>query len=63
LNKDSASRFRFLFFTLTFAFLIVAGIGSWLLWKFYPILRQKGGWKELFNPKPYVASEEEESEE
>ncbi len=58
MNKDSASRFRFLFFTLTFAFLIVAAIGGWLLWKFYPILRKGGGWKELLNPKPYVAPEE-----
>lgn len=63
MNKDSASRFRFLFFTLTFAFLIFAGIGGWLLWKFYPILRQGGGWKELLNPKPYVAPEEQYEEE
>ncbi len=62
LNKESASRFRFLFFTLTFAFLVLALIGGWLVWKFYPILRRKGGWRELFNPKP-IASEEEESEE
>lgn len=63
MNKDSASRFRFLFFTLTFAFLIVAAIGGWLLWKFYPILRKGGGWKELFNTKPYVAHEEVREEE
>lgn len=63
MNRDSASRFRFLFFTLTFAFLIFAGIGGWLLWKFYPVLRQGGGWKELLNPKPYVPPEEHYEEE
>lgn len=71
MNKDSASRFRFLFFILTFAFLIVAAIGGWLLWKFYPLLRQGKGFKELLNPKPYVpppieefeVEEEEEEEE
>ena len=69
MNKESASRFRFLFFTLTFAFLIVAAIGAWVIWKFYPILRQEGGWKELLNPKPYTPPqpeyeyEEEEEEE
>lgn len=60
MNKSSASRFRFLFFVLTFAFLIVAAIGGWLLWKFYPVLRQSGGWKELFKPKPYTPPVEEE---
>lgn len=64
MNKDSASRFRFLFFTLTFAILIIAAVGGWLVWKFYPIVRKGGGIKELFNPKPYTPPEEErESEE
>ncbi len=54
MNKESASRFRFLFFTLTFAFLVVIAIGAWVLWKFYPVLRQEGGWRELLRPKPYT---------
>lgn len=63
MNKESAARFRFLFFTLMFAFLIVAAIGGWMLWKFYPVLRKKGGFKELLNPRPYPVREEETTEE
>jgi len=63
MNKESASRFRFLFFTLTFAFLIVIAIGAWVLWKFYPLLRQEGGWKELLKPRPYAPPPEHHYEE
>ncbi|MBS3904858.1 MAG: EscJ/YscJ/HrcJ family type III secretion inner membrane ring protein [Simkania sp.] len=52
MNKQSASKFRFLFFTLTFAFLVFAIMAGWLIWKFYPILRKQGGWRQLLDPKP-----------
>ena len=61
MNKQSASTFRFLFFTLTFAFLIFALMTGWLIWKFYPILR-RGGFRQLFNPKPIEKSEHPPSE-
>lgn len=55
MSKSSASRFRFLFFTLTFITIAFAVIMGWILWKFYPILRQKG-LKELLKPAP-ISSE------
>ncbi len=55
MSKSSASRFRFLFFTLTIlAILFAAGLG-WLVWKFYPILKRGRGIKELMNPVPVEA--------
>ncbi len=62
MNKQSAGTFRFLFFTLTFAFLAFAFMTGWLIWKFYPILRQ-GGFRQLFNPKPIEKNEEPPAEE
>lgn len=62
MNKQSASKFRFIFFTLTFAFLVFALMTGWLIWKFYPILR-KGGFRQLFNPKPIDKNEHPPSEE
>jgi type III secretion protein J len=57
MSKQSAARFRLLFFTLVAAnALFVLTIG-WLLWKFYPVLRGSGGFKELLNPVPLKSSE------
>jgi type III secretion protein J len=63
MNKQSASKFRFLFFVLSFAFIVFGILAGWLIWKFYPILRKKGGLKQLLNPKPIEAHEEPEEEE
>jgi type III secretion protein J len=52
LSKDSASRFRFLFFILTTASVLLTAIVGWLIWKFYPILKRKGGFKSLLHPRP-----------
>jgi type III secretion protein J len=52
MSKSSASRFRFLFFTLTFACILFALLTAWMIWKFYPVLRKAGGFKQLFHPKP-----------
>lgn len=52
MSKNSTSRFRVLFFTLTIATLLFgAGLG-WLIWKFYPILKKGKGLKELLEPIP-----------
>ena len=63
MNKQSASKFRFLFFVLTFAFIVFGILAGWLIWKFYPVLRKKGGFKQLLNPKPIQTHEEKEEEE
>lgn len=52
LNKESALRFRILFIFLIFLGFLFAISMGWLLWKFYPLLRKAGGFKELLNPRP-----------
>ncbi|MBA3721036.1 MAG: type III secretion inner membrane ring lipoprotein SctJ [Parachlamydiaceae bacterium] len=46
--KDSLTRFRIIFFTFTISLLLLIMALTWLLWKFYPILREVGGFKQLF---------------
>jgi type III secretion protein J len=52
MSKESAAKFRSLFFTiLLIAFLTLIALG-WLVWKVYPIIRTNGGVGELLNPIP-----------
>ena len=60
MNKESASRFRTLFFILTFLAIVFLLAISWLVWKFYPLLKKPGGFKELFHPIPVQEKEKEE---
>jgi type III secretion protein J len=57
LNKNSAARFRTVFFFLIFFGIIFAVVMGWLFWKFYPIIRKQGGFKELLNPTPITSIE------
>ncbi len=59
MSKGSAARFRFLFFVLIFGMIFLASGVSWMLWKFYPILRKKG-LKGLMSPIPFRNHENEE---
>ncbi|MCH9630961.1 MAG: hypothetical protein S4CHLAM37_09720 [Chlamydiia bacterium] len=59
LNKASAGRFRAIFFILILFTLVFAVVMGWLFWKFYPIIRKKGGFKELLNPTPITNVESE----
>jgi type III secretion protein J len=52
MSKNSAARFRILFFSLTICAIIFAGIMGWLIWKFYPVLKRKGGLKDLLHSTP-----------
>ncbi len=52
MSKSSAGRFRFIFFTLMLVAILFALVIGWLIWKFYPILRKQGGFKELLSPIP-----------
>ena len=78
MSKTSAGRFRILFFFLTICSIIFAFLIGWLLWKFYPILKSRGGFRSLLSPIPidtegghvrrrpiisHDAEEEEEDEE
>jgi len=52
MSKSSASRFRVLFFFLSFLVILLAVVSGWIIWKFYPILKRKGGFRELLHPLP-----------
>ena len=51
MSKHSAMKFRIIFFTFSFLVILFAAIAGWLIWKFFPLLRQRG-WKELLRPAP-----------
>lgn len=53
MSKNSAGRFRTLFFLILFLGIVFAVGFGWLIWKFYPIIKRKG-LKELLNPMPVV---------
>lgn len=63
LSKQSAARFRLLFFTLVAANVLFVLIIGWVLWKFYPVLRENGGFKQLLNPLPIKHGETPEKKE
>jgi type III secretion protein J len=49
LAKNSVTRFQILFFTFMLSILLLLLTLSWLLWKFFPVLKKAGGFKQLFN--------------
>lgn len=52
MSKGSAGRFRFLFFSLIVFSIAFALILGWVIWKVYPILKRKGGFKSLLKATP-----------
>lgn len=52
MSKNSAGRFRFIFLLLTVFTILFALILGWILWKFYPIIKRRGGIKALLHPLP-----------
>lgn len=50
--KDSLVRFQTIFFTFCLLILILILYNLWLSWKLYPILRKRGGIKQLFHLAP-----------
>jgi type III secretion protein J len=53
MSKGSAARFRVLFFALLIGMILFALLLGWLLWKLYPVMRKRGGVRQLFNPTPF----------
>lgn len=49
LAKSDLTRFRIIFFSFTITILILLLILIWILWKIYPLLKQAGGFKQLFS--------------
>lgn len=63
--KDSASRFRVIFYAFIILLFLLACWIAWLMWKFYPIMKRKGGFFSLFHPEQYEPGDfvEKEKEE
>lgn len=54
--KDSAARFRAIFYTfIILLFLLICAL-IWLVWKLFPIIQRKGGFKSLFHPEQFEPS-------
>jgi len=50
--KESVTRFRIVFFSFTILILFFALSLIWISWKMYPMLKEHGGIRELFQLKP-----------
>lgn len=72
--KESATKFRVIFFSYTLSLLILVLVAVWVMWKVWPLLTANGGIKSLFQlktikpsqppqPKPEKSDDEEEEEE
>jgi len=57
MSKESATRFRVLFFFITALTVFFAIALGWLIWKFYPTLKKKGALKNLLStPIPWLGN-------
>lgn len=54
MNRESALRFRILFLTLISLCTLLLLLLGWIIWKIYPIFKQKHGIKKLFSLKPFT---------
>jgi len=63
MSKQSAARFQLLFFALVIGNVLFVLIVGWMLWKFYPILKERGGLKQLLDPLPLKIVETTEKKE
>lgn len=60
MSKESAARFRSLFFFITTFLILFALALGWLIWKFYPTLKKKGALSNLFkSPIPWIGNKKE----
>lgn len=65
LTKESAARFRLIFYTFILLLFLVVCTLIWMVWKFFPVIQSRGGFKFLFNPEQVYleASPEEKKDE
>lgn len=52
MSRESAAKFRAVFAIFAVLSILLGLAVAWFLWKFYPILKQRGGFKQLFQIKP-----------
>jgi len=62
MSRSSASTFRAIFVSLLVLSLVLAVVAGWVIWKIYPMLRKKGGFRELLNPIPYIQNDPKKEE-
>lgn len=60
--KDSATSFRLIFYFFIIFLFLFACILAWFIWKFLPIIKQKGGFVTLVYPRQYESFTESEEE-
>lgn len=51
--KESAARFRFIFYAFIIILFLLACALAWLIWKFFPLIHRKGGLGFLAKPDQY----------
>ncbi len=61
ISRDSLMRFQVIFFTLCLLVLLLAFNTFWLTWKIWPLLKKRGGIKQLFHMTPLPDEYEAES--
>ncbi|MDN3504441.1 MAG: EscJ/YscJ/HrcJ family type III secretion inner membrane ring protein [Rhabdochlamydiaceae bacterium] len=54
MSRESAAKFRMIFFLIVVLATLFAAVLGWMAWKFYPTLKKQGGIKNLFNIKPFA---------
>jgi type III secretion protein J len=54
MDRESASKFQFIFTLLLVIAICLAIVVGWVIWKVYPTIRERGGFSELFNPVPLL---------
>jgi len=62
MSKESATKFRFIFFFLLFLALLLAIIVGWTVWKVYPVIRTNGGVRQFLTPIPFLKKRKKEEE-
>lgn len=58
--KDSASRFRLIFYTFILLLFLLACALAWLVWKTLPLIQHEGGLKALFRTEQFRQVEKKE---
>lgn len=51
--KESASLFRFIFYSFIILIFLLLCALAWLIWKCLPLIEERGGWRSLVNLEPY----------
>ncbi len=51
--KDSIPLFRLIFYTFIILIFSLICFAAWLIWKFLPLIQQKGGFSSLFHPEQF----------